>query len=170
MVSRAAHGHRSPLIAGVVAGALLASACGGSGEDAPARPAVSPAPTRAAGPATSPVATRAPAGPGPALSTPAPDDTPATRITLGALDNAFERPGLRVPAGEQVTLTLENRGAALHDWQVLGVADVAGAPIKTPLLAAGQTATIQFTIDRPGSYAFYCEVHPVEMRGTLAVQ
>jgi plastocyanin len=93
-----------------------------------------------------------------------------TDATITARDNIFEPAAIRVPAGEEVTLTLENAGESLHDWQVLNVSDISGGPIKTDLLAAGQTATIQFTIASPGEFTFYCEVHPVEMRGQLTVQ
>ncbi len=82
----------------------------------------------------------------------------------------YDRGRLRVPVGQQVTLTLENRGAALHDWRVLGTTDSGGAPIQTALLKAGEAATIQFTINQSGNYPFYCEVHPVEMRGSLIVE
>ena len=93
-----------------------------------------------------------------------------TAIAISARDNTFEPAAFRVPAGQQVTLTLRNDGIALHDWQLLNVRDPGGAAIKTPLLPAGQSATLRFTVATPGEYAYYCEVHPVEMRGTLTVQ
>jgi len=50
-----------------------------------------------------------------------------------------------------------------------GVKDTAGNDIKTDLLPGGQSATLNFTIAQPGDYTFICDVHPVEMKGTLTV-
>ncbi|MGD9891262.1 MAG: cupredoxin domain-containing protein, partial [Dehalococcoidia bacterium] len=37
-------------------------------------------------------------------------------------------------------------------------------------LAAGQSGSVTFTITTPGSYPFICDVHPVDMKGTLIVE
>jgi plastocyanin len=86
-----------------------------------------------------------------------------------ATDNAFAPSAFRVRAGQPFSVTLENRGQALHDWRVRGLPAADGTDAGTRLLSAGQSQTITLTIDRPGDFPVYCEVHPVDMRGTLTV-
>lgn len=93
-----------------------------------------------------------------------------TSVTMVTTDNKFASTAIAVPANQEVTLTLENRGQALHNWRLKGIQGADGREVKTQLLAAGKSETITFTITTPGRYEFDCEVHPVEMKGTLTVQ
>jgi plastocyanin len=95
---------------------------------------------------------------------------PVSAITIAATDNVFTPAEFHVRAGYPFTVTLENRGQAAHDWRVRGLADDTGRDVGTRLLTAGQSETVTLTIDRPGEYALYCEVHPIDMRGKLTVQ
>ena len=147
-------------LAVALAGGLLtgATGCGGSDDGTLAtqnQVSASPTPAITTTPLLSPATT-----PGAAV----------TAIEMLARDNSFEPAAFRIPAGQEITLTLRNEGAALHDWQLLNVRDSSGAAIKTVLLQAGQSATLRFTVSTPGEYAYYCEVHPVDMRGRLTVQ
>lgn len=87
-----------------------------------------------------------------------------------ATDNKFSQVALQAAANQATSLTLENRGTALHNLRVQGVKGANGQDIVTKLLPGGQSETIQFTIAQPGSYDFLCDVHPVEMKGKLTVQ
>ena len=91
-----------------------------------------------------------------------------------ATDNRFNVRRMGVPAGQPFTVRVQNNGQALHNWNVQGVQGAGGQPIivGTPptFLAGGQSASGTFTITAPGNYNFICDVHPVEMRGTLVVQ
>jgi plastocyanin len=89
---------------------------------------------------------------------------------IPARDNAFGAAILRATAAQVYRLTLVNTGESLHSWHLLGVEDVEGTPIATPLVISGQMETISFTVAAPGTYAFQCDVHPVEMQGHLIVQ
>jgi plastocyanin len=95
---------------------------------------------------------------------------PVSAITIVATDNAFAPSEFRVRAGVPFALTLENRGQAVHDWRVRGLADDQGRDAGTRLLSPGQSETVTLTIERAGEYALYCEVHAVDMRGKLTVQ
>jgi len=77
---------------------------------------------------------------------------------------------MTIPAGQPVTVTLNNRGQAIHNWHVLNLKDREGKDITTKLLSGGQSETITFTVTQTGTFEFLCDVHPVEMRGTLFVQ
>ena len=96
--------------------------------------------------------------------------TPQTAATITSTDNKFDITKLTVPANQPVTVTLQNKGQALHNWHVLNVKDAAGTDIATQLLPGGQSETLTFTVAAPGSYDFQCDTHPAEMKGTLTVQ
>ena len=109
------------------------------------------------------------------VGTPAPTATPtppaaATSWTIVATDNKFDITAITIPAGQPVTVTLNNRGQAIHNWHVLNLKDREGKDITTKLLSGGQSETITFTVTQTGTFEFLCDVHPVEMRGTLFVQ
>jgi len=89
-------------------------------------------------------------------------------VTITARDNVFNPKALAVPANQPVTLTLDNKGAAIHNWAVAGQNGPDGKEIQTALIPAGQQGTVAFSLPA-GKYDFYCPVHPVEMRGKLTV-
>ncbi len=95
---------------------------------------------------------------------------PAGTIVIVATDNKFDKTELTVQANQPVTLTLENRGQAVHNWHVLNVKDKDGKEIATNLLTGGQSQTITFVITQTGTFDYQCDVHPTEMRGKLTVQ
>jgi plastocyanin len=94
---------------------------------------------------------------------------PGTIVSV-ATDNKFNSTQLAANANEQTSLTLRNEGSALHNLHVQNVKSTNGQDITTKLLPGGQSETIQFTIAQAGSYTFICDVHPVEMKGTLTVR
>jgi plastocyanin len=96
-------------------------------------------------------------------------DGPGTIVSI-ATDNKFSSTQLTANANEQTSLTLRNEGSALHNLRVQNVKSTNGQDIVTKLLPGGQSETIQFTIAQAGSYTFICDVHPVEMKGTLTVR
>lgn len=95
----------------------------------------------------------------------------AGSLNEDATDDKFSAANLTGKAGQTLTLTLQNKGAAdQHNWHLLDVQNADGSAIKTDILPPGKTATIQFTIEKPGTYNFQCDVHPTTMKGTLTVQ
>ena len=97
-------------------------------------------------------------------------DELVSAITILATDNAYNPSHFQIRAGEEVSVTVENRGQAIHDWRIRGVTNASGKDAGTRLLYAGEQDTITVQVDQAGEYAFYCEVHAVDMRGTLVVQ
>jgi plastocyanin len=95
---------------------------------------------------------------------------PAGGTVIVATDNKFDKTQITVKANEPVTLTLQNKGSAIHNWHVLNVKDKDGKDITTNLLPGGQSQTITFVITQTGTFDYLCDVHPVEMRGKLTVQ
>src|SRR5579875_2359485 len=96
-------------------------------------------------------------------------NAPATSLTEITTDDKFSKTNFNVPAGQAITITVTNQGQAIHNWHVLDVKDDDGKDILVPLTQPGQKNSITFTISKPGTYHFQCDVHPTEMTGTLTV-
>jgi len=82
---------------------------------------------------------------------------------------AFTPSQLTVPAGRPVQLTLQNSGAIPHTFTL---AEGVATPV-TIKADGGQTARGTFTLEKPGTYTFICEVpgHTAAgMKGTITVQ
>jgi nitrite reductase (NO-forming) len=72
---------------------------------------------------------------------------------------------VQVPAGQKVTITLDNKGAVEHDLTVQAL----GFKV---LAKAGQTATAEVTFDKPGEYELVCSIpghKEAGMTGKLSV-
>ena len=127
-------------------------------------------PTTVPEPACGQVIRRAPAQPSP-TTTPASGVQAQTSWEVIATDNAFDKTQLVVPAGQEFTITMVNRGQAPHNVHIFesqgGPSIAATDPI---LITGGQSGTLRTTIGRPGSYYYQCDYHPAEMTGTLVVQ
>src|SRR5436305_2350213 len=87
-----------------------------------------------------------------------------------ANDNTFSLNSVALLAGEAYSLSLTNKGIAVHNWHVLGTKSAEGREIESPLIEGGKTATLNFSIPKPGSYRFQCDVHPDTMKGTILVR
>lgn len=111
----------------------------------------------------------------------------AQDLTVQAQDLAFTPTTLEVTAGQPVKLTLQNNGALDHDFSIMefpmqGEAESTGGmehdmgdaaePELHVAAAAGQSAALDFTPTKPGTYEFWCTVaghKEAGMAGTLAV-
>ena len=108
----------------------------------------------------------------------------ATEITLEATDFAFTPASITVPAGEPVTITLENNGKVEHDFVVdkINVTDVVasnGRPAEHHQMGgmpdydlhffakAGETETLQFTALEPGTYEVFCSIEGHKEAGMI---
>jgi plastocyanin/mono/diheme cytochrome c family protein len=108
----------------------------------------------------------------PAAAAPAGGAAPAPSTSLAetTTDNKFSATTLASPAGKAVTLALTNKGAAVHNFHILDVKGDDGKDIKTDLISGGQSGSVSFTISKPGTYKYQCDVHPTEMTGTIVIQ
>ncbi len=155
-------------LAGVALVMFAAAACSGSASPtASAAPTLAPASIAAASP--SPVATPT-ATPVPSPS-PAPSSTPAppkTDVTIIAQGTKFTTPDVTGPAGKQFTIGFQNLDeGASHN---LHIRSAAGAEVFTGARVTGVVTTVYHVPAlKAGTYPFICDVHPVEMTGTLTV-
>ena len=122
------------------------------------------------------------ASPTPAAS-PGPGAAPGgPLVTMG--DNFFEsegeqEPAIQVSVGEDITFNLSNNGLAPHNMHIAGTDNDYGVnfcqvggdePCSDPnRQASGESATITFRFDQPGTFIFRCDFHPQEMTGTIEV-
>ena len=127
-------------------------------------PAPTSTPAAVATPTAAPAAVAPAAPPPPPAPAAPPPPAPATSqaVTLNLGDNFFSTKEFTVPAGVPITVTINNQGQALHNWDVNGV-------VKSTFVQHGQSQTVTFTA-APGTYTFQCDVHPKEMTGTLVVK
>lgn len=87
-----------------------------------------------------------------------------TEFTIVAENIAWDLDRIVVPAGREVTATIDNRDRGiLHNLHVKSPGDP-----KTELEKGPVTRTLRFTVDEPGSYEFLCDAHP-NMTGTVVV-
>ena len=86
-----------------------------------------------------------------------------TAVDVIAADFAFKPTIVRVDPGEEVTLTLENQGEAEHSF----TSEELDIEVEAE---GGESAETTFTAPaEDGSFEFFCEYHPDEMRGELHV-
>lgn len=109
---------------------------------------------------------------------------PATEVTVVATDNAFDVTEISFPAESDVTITLDNQGAAFHNIEVWDspepgqgavletcIEGCAEPPkVATQLSAGPVTQVLKFKTPGPGTYAYHCVAHPSEMKGVITVQ
>jgi uncharacterized cupredoxin-like copper-binding protein len=113
---------------------------------------------------------------------------PATAVSVEVKEFAFTPAALEVQVGQPVALTLANNGTLEHDFSILefptsgpsssegGMDHDMGEMAETPDLhvaaAVGQSATLEFTPSKAGTYEFFCTVaghKEAGMVGTLVV-
>ena len=86
---------------------------------------------------------------------------------------AYHPEGLRVPAGTSVTWTQRDPG--FHTvTSGTAVVDATGAAAMHPdgVFDSGNLATggrFSFTFPSPGTYRYFCRVHPATMHGSITV-
>jgi len=92
-------------------------------------------------------------------------------ITVVAEDTSFSVGRIEVQAGTTTTVRFENRDTVAHTLTVYVAASPDG-PIAadTGEVAPGETGEAVVLFSAPGEYAFRCEIHPDQMRGTIVVR
>ena len=138
------------LLAGGVLAAAVLTGCGGGGGTAGQEAAPS-------------------SGPAPGTVTTAPDGV--QEVTLQTQDDYVFTPTAFTVAPGPVRLTVVNVAEQLtHNFRF--TPDDGPAPIdpEIPLLAPGESRTIEFTVSTPGEYGFECSFHTrLQQFGTMTV-
>lgn len=87
-------------------------------------------------------------------------------FTIEASNFKFSLPEIKVKKGDIVKIHVVNKGG-YHDW----VLDEFNA--KTPRIQADQTADVEFTANKAGTFEYYCSVanhRQMGMKGNLIVE
>ena len=88
---------------------------------------------------------------------------PVTELTITSTKTAFDIEHFKVPVGEEITITYVNDDDGIsHNFNLKGVEGG-----KTDLERGPDRKKATFTIDEPGEYEYLCDVHPVQMKGTI---
>ena len=96
-------------------------------------------------------------------------------LDVSMADNLFEPAEFTVDAGAELTFSITNDGAAIHNMRVAGEDNEFNtnddAVSEEELITAGGAATLQWTApDEPGVYDFQCDFHTPDMAGTITVE
>jgi cytochrome c oxidase subunit II len=107
-----------------------------------------------------------------ANATPPPAPSGAPVLDVVAKDIAYDKLELQAPANAPFVIDFDNQDVAAitHD---IDIKDAGGTVIKDqPTIPGGQSTQYTFDPLAPGSYAFFCSIHPAvpAMNGTLTVQ
>jgi plastocyanin len=141
--------------------AMLVEACGG-GSTPPAEPPGSQA-YQAPSPSPAPSASGSP-GPSGLQASPS-----GNAFVLIATDNKFTPASYNVRANTTYSITMTNKGEALHNWRINDSKTEDGKDIAINLIEGGKSGSTTFMLSKQGTYHFICDVHPDEMKGSLTV-
>lgn len=101
----------------------------------------------------------------------APGGGPPGAVEVTARGTAFTPTEVSIPPGGEVIIRFVNEDANIpHNMSVFEGQDATGAPVFTGEVITGPAETeYMFVAPEPGSYFFRCDVHPVQMTGTITV-
>jgi plastocyanin len=170
------HGWFKASALAALAGTLIfAAACKDNNNNAaPTSAAASPAATSQTAPTTVAPTTAASAAATSAGATPALGGGAAAgaqTIDIVTTDNKFSVTTINAKVNQPLTITVQNKGAAIHNWALSDAAGKAAATGTTaePLVQPGQTDSINLTFTKAGTFNYQCQVHPTEMTGKVIV-
>ncbi|WP_083914649.1 plastocyanin/azurin family copper-binding protein [Alkalispirochaeta alkalica] len=95
------------------------------------------------------------------------DQSGVKEIEISSRGMAYDLTEIRVNRGDRLRVTYRN-GGGRHDWRV---DEFEGA--ATRVLGAGRSETVEFVVDRAGTFEFYCSVpghRQAGMYGRLIVE
>lgn len=99
------------------------------------------------------------------------EELPVEDILLITKRSTFNdtNPDVNVTVGVPVKLVVRNDDIIAHNLRVDEAANDGITPINTAYLPAGRDFPTAIVTQKPGSYEYYCELHP-EMRGMIIAQ
>jgi plastocyanin len=148
----------------VLVGALALAGCGGNGDESAQDD--TPAPGAAASTvASSPASHDHGAGAGeqgcPAAS---------TSLKIVASNTKFDTDCLAGTADQPLTLSYENKDPITHGFVLLESHSSAEPIFRVDVFTGPKTQSFTIPAQKPGTYAFHCQVHPTQMSGTFVVK
>ena len=92
------------------------------------------------------------------------DEEPVTEVTIAAEEVRFDLEHIVVPAGEEVTVTVDNRDEGIGHNLTVALPD---GEARTEVEAGPVQQTLRFTAPEPGEYDFVCDPHAATMEGVV---
>ena len=92
------------------------------------------------------------------------EQDPVTEVTMLAEDVRFDLERIVVPAGEEVTVTVDNRDEGIGHNLSVALPD---GEARTEVEAGPVRQTLRFTAREPGEYDFVCDPHAATMEGVV---
>lgn len=106
----------------------------------------------------------------PTLDAPGSICTPGgTTLTISARDIKFDKDCLAAPANQELTINFDNKELAPHNVAIRNQAGD-GDLFAGEVFSGPKTLTYRVAPLAPGTYKFWCSVHPSQMQGTFLVQ
>ena len=93
-----------------------------------------------------------------------------TTVSIVAQNTKFSTDCLAAPAGQQFTLSFDNKDSVPHNIAFLESHSASEVMFRADITAGPKTSTFTVGPFKPGNYAFHCEVHPQLMSGSFTVK
>ena len=94
----------------------------------------------------------------------------STSLSIVASGTKFNSDCLVGTANQQLTLSYENKDSATHGIVFLESHTSAEPFFRVDAFTGPRTQSVSIPPQRPGTYAFHCQVHPTAMSGTFVVR
>lgn len=94
----------------------------------------------------------------------------STSLKIVASNTTFDTNCLVGTANQALTLSYENKDSANHGLVFLESHTSAEPFFRVDVFSGPRTQTVTIPGQRPGTYAFHCQVHPTAMSGTFVVK
>ena len=105
-----------------------------------------------------------------ATPAPAPSGAATVEVTAISASAGFQQKTLTAPANTPLTIQFANQDpTVVHNFAIKGGNADGSDWIGLPPIQGGQSGTYQAPALKPGTYTFFCAIHPTTMTGTLTV-
>jgi plastocyanin len=100
------------------------------------------------------------------------DEGRAARVAIATSGTTFAQTELTFPAGSEVTIEFQNQDQGVqHNFVLFDGPDASAPQLFSGEIITGPASTeYTFRAPPPGTYFFYCAVHPTTMTGTAIVE
>jgi plastocyanin len=89
---------------------------------------------------------------------------------VSIVDKSFQPPNITVEAGDTVTWTVTKSIGELHSVTSGKPGADQGKEFDSGIGLKDDGQSFQFTFDKPGTYDYFCQVHPTVMTGQVIVE
>ncbi|MBA3552717.1 MAG: cupredoxin domain-containing protein, partial [Actinobacteria bacterium] len=93
------------------------------------------------------------------------------QVAVAARNIAFDTDRLSAPASQPFTIAFDNQDAGVpHNVSIYPGTDGSPALFEGDIITGPGELTYEVSAQPAGTYSFVCDVHPVQMVGTLVIE